>query len=911
MSSARASLSLLACLLVLASSATARPRLPNRDLRYEGRVSGPTWTPQQELARQRLLEVLPVPVGPGRELVVRPGGRVGELQHLFVRGGRLTAPPTGETVEQAARRFLGTHHELFATSADQLRRLSVSARREERDARATHLFLQQRVDDLPVLGAELRLHHDRDGALVSVSGGLQVEHRLDDGRFVLSPEEAVQAAARSLRFTPSAEPRLLGRGHDGKLELEVAGSSHPVLADRCWFPVDDGLLPAWRLFLDSPVDGGTYRVVVHAGDGRLLSRLDLVQEIATSGLVFPLDPGSGAQESLDFVDDTVNVDEASPAGWTFADETIGNNVHVQDDLDGDDATLGLAAQATSGPDPLAFDHAFTGTVETDLAASSVNLFYWVNWTHDRLWHLGFDEAAGNFQQDNFGRGGLGGDPIIVDVQDSIGLNNANFRTLPDGRSPRTQFFNWNRSGELRDGGFDVSVIIHEFGHGLSNRLVDGPTQTGCLRGGQPGALGEGWSDFLAASFLDRPIIGAWSVENFDRGLRRYTFDVHPVHYGELCGDGPFSVHRDGEVWAATLWDLRDLFMDRHGVDTGRCRFERLVVDAMKLTPCRPSYVDARDALLLAAELHGEDGDRCLLWEGFAARGLGASARVREDCTDVEDASFAVPPQCLECTLPGPVVEETITSDNTVTLRFTPVAGAREHALLRSDSACGDCYDAEFIEVARVGPGRDELVDVDGVNGRLSAGETFSYRIVARDFSCTSYSPCQTITIEGRCTQRPQAADGQALGVLQLGRVPQFDCQMDLTWVEAEAACGDAADLVYNVYRSADPDFEPASEHLVAVVPAPATTWSDVAAPAATSTWVVRAEDLTAGGAGPNGGNEETNDRRLTLEPLGRLGPIGEFLDDSDGERPDGQDLSSTLAGVGWERTAGPGDGDAW
>ena len=43
----------------------------------------------------------------------------------------------------------------------------------------------------------------------------------------------------------------------------------------------------------------------------------------------------------------------------------------------------------------------------------VNVWWYVNEAHDRFYALGFDEAAGNFQQDNFGQGGTGGDPVRV------------------------------------------------------------------------------------------------------------------------------------------------------------------------------------------------------------------------------------------------------------------------------------------------------------------------------------------------------------------------------------------------------------------------------------------------------------------------------------------------------------------
>jgi hypothetical protein len=74
-----------------------------------------------------------------------------------------------------------------------------------------------------------------------------------------------------------------------------------------------------------------------------------------------------------------------------------------------------------------------------------NLFFWSNRYHDRLYELGFTEAARNFQLDNFGRGGLGDDFVRAEAQDSSGTNNANFGTPPDGSLPRMQMFIINQA----------------------------------------------------------------------------------------------------------------------------------------------------------------------------------------------------------------------------------------------------------------------------------------------------------------------------------------------------------------------------------------------------------------------------------------------------------------------------------
>jgi len=95
------------------------------------------------------------------------------------------------------------------------------------------------------------------------------------------------------------------------------------------------------------------------------------------------------------------------------------------------------------------------------------LFYTSNMYHDLLYRLGFDELSGNFQQDNFGKGGLGGDAVICQAQDGSGTDNASefgvvtppptcriaesdgslasadFMTPPDGSQPRMRMYVWD------------------------------------------------------------------------------------------------------------------------------------------------------------------------------------------------------------------------------------------------------------------------------------------------------------------------------------------------------------------------------------------------------------------------------------------------------------------------------------
>ena len=110
-------------------------------------------------------------------------------------------------------------------------------------------------------------------------------------------------------------------------------------------------------------------------------------------------------------------------------------------------------------------------------AAVTSLFYWCNVMHDYFYSLGFTEAAGNFQEDNFGKGGLALDSLRADAQDNSegnppSRNNANFSVPLDGSKPRMQMYLWgNPGGPFVDSDFDADVIIHEYTHGIFRRLA--------------------------------------------------------------------------------------------------------------------------------------------------------------------------------------------------------------------------------------------------------------------------------------------------------------------------------------------------------------------------------------------------------------------------------------------------------
>lgn len=228
-----------------------------------------------------------------------------------------------------------------------------------------------------------------------------------------------------------------------------------------------------------------------------------------------------------------------------------------------------------------------------------------------------------------------------------------------------------------DGDFDNGIIAHEYGHGISTRLAGGSNNSSCLTNADQ--MGEGWSDWFALMMQikagdtpeDRRGIGTFvSSEPTDGlGIRSYPYStdrsVNPMTFAATNnfqyleeGVEKTSVHGVGSVWATILWDLTWAYVNKYGFDTnkyngkgGNNKIMKIVLDGIKLQPCNPTFVEARDAIIAADQALTGGADYCMIWEVFASRGLGinASSGERNKGNDqIQD--FTRPANGANCTL---------------------------------------------------------------------------------------------------------------------------------------------------------------------------------------------------------------------------------------------------------------------
>ncbi|MDP2273820.1 MAG: M36 family metallopeptidase [Archangium sp.] len=382
--------------------------------------------------------------------------------------GARTLRDQGLTAPEAARQHLLRYAAVYRLAPSLIGRLVISEVHDLGKG-AVIVGFARAHEGVPLLRDELDVVMTERYELIALTGSLATQP-LPLGDFRLSASTAIATAAQHLTgtFASSETLRLLAVRAGGWSLYERGVFVSSPRARRVYFDDGQTLVPAWHLEVETP--SKLHALVLSAVDGRLLCLADLESSAAHTYRVWadpiapfrPLDSPAGdtALPHPTALPDTFNPLDASPVLVTLdnaglmsndpwlpagATELSGNNVHAYADLaapdgldGGDDLLVVPSAGAT-------FDYTYdlsqpSGFAPSQRSASATHAFFVTNWLHDALYDLGFNETARNGQQDNFNRGGLGGDAVNLEVHDFAARNNATFRTRADGEPGRLQLF---------------------------------------------------------------------------------------------------------------------------------------------------------------------------------------------------------------------------------------------------------------------------------------------------------------------------------------------------------------------------------------------------------------------------------------------------------------------------------------
>jgi extracellular elastinolytic metalloproteinase len=762
----------------------------------------------------------------------------------------LSAATFGQNNNDVIKSYLSDNLEKYDLVASDIEEWEITNEIFSKQSKVTNVYIQQLYKGIPIFNAVSNISIKDNKVVFSGNSFVRnISSKINGTIPVLNAKAAIIQTASQLKLGSISNSQLIEQNNTHKFTFSNSGiSQENIPVELVYQLVEDGSLKLSWLLNVYPLEGiHWWNVRVDAQSGRILQKNDWAVNCN-----FDTDTRKHAhaskkkllnlkKEPLSFEADRYNVFAlpvespnhgsritvtnpqnltASPFGWhdtngaTGAEFTItrGNNVHAQLDDDGNNGS----GYSPDGGDELNFNFpldAVNNTPDTYKDASLTNLFYLNNVMHDIWYQYGFDEASGNFQVNNYEKGGTAGDEVFADGQDGSGRNNANFGTPPDGQNPRMQMFLWDddmlvtinggtlegtyaaydanftdtgeadgdptgaplsensvtadlalmddrssaplegcvsapifglqgkiavikrgncnftdkienaqnsgavgvimvnnvsgvismggatteitipsvsvtqgvgdaiiaalQNGEIInttlvnygfDGSFDNGIIAHEYGHGISNRLIGGPSNSNCM--GNNEQLGEGWSDYFGIAITMKPEdtettsrgVGTFAVNQtiVGNGIRQYPYTtdmaVNPFTFNNVqdqaLADGAVSVHGVGSIWATMLWDLNWKMISVYGFDSdmyngtgGNNKTMQLVTEGLKLTPCSSGFIGARDAILAADVALNEGVNQCLIWEVFARRGLGYSASSGEaDSFTDQTEAFDTPPE---------------------------------------------------------------------------------------------------------------------------------------------------------------------------------------------------------------------------------------------------------------------------
>ena len=613
----------------------------------------------------------------------------GVTRTLTNHAGQLTLGAPGRDPLDVALSYVQANPALLGISAEDLADYEMTDLVANPATGSIHVYFRQMLQGLPVYNGQLHVNVDRESRIMSVNNQFVPALAASLNAVVpsVSAATAVARAAEHLGIALAETPAIVDEaaGIDRVTRIDPAGvSREPITARLMLLPVRLGAVRlVWNFQIHTTDQAHAYDLTVDAETGAVWTRFDWGASMPEQYYVYPRpiespnhaptpSPSDGRSLQVTPADPT-----ASPFGWHDTNGapgpefTImrGNNVHAYHDRDDDGAPPPSQYETDCGP-YVACNFQLRLNVDPvyNIPAGLANLFYWNNIIHDIQYQYGFTEAAGNFQVNNYGRGGLGNDDLRAEAQDGAdrGKRNRAFMvTPPDGHRPRMGLYIYDKTTPNRDTALDNWIILHEHGHGVSIRQVGGPSNSGCLNNRQQ--MGEGLSDWWGLVYTAQP----GDVGSTGRGLGTYLLGQPTTglgHFSQRFSTNPAvndwtyeSIngmqvpHGVGSVWTQATWEMYWALVDQHGFDpnlynaTGSAGNQRAMLyvnEGLQNAVCSPTFTDMRDAIIqAAASAHGGQ-DVCLLWTAFAGMGLGVDAVSGGPNSTAPTNGFRVPTACV-------------------------------------------------------------------------------------------------------------------------------------------------------------------------------------------------------------------------------------------------------------------------
>jgi len=434
-----------------------------------------------------------------RRFNVIPGMQYGTPKEIW---GFRTRPRRGAP-HVLAENFIANNADLLGSRRVGLRRV-----REIESLGAHHVIFQQRLHGLPIQRAYLTVHMGKNGSIYLVKN-----------RVV--PHDYLAPAAEFVINMAAARRRAL---------LSVASRSKSVrivASEKLWFPLKSILRPAYRVRIEKRKPRGDWVVFVDGETGRILRKFDNLSE-AVFVRIFDPNPVIALRSARKLVN---NGKFLVPP----------DNAYVRVSLRGLRKTGSLDGQRVS----TSLTRRRVDLKRDDLKFASDNPRF-----EEVMTYFHIDRAIGYLESLGFrGSRAIFRDPLAINAN---GTDEDNSWYSPHDRS-----ITFGLGGV--DDAEDAEIILHEFGHAIQDAICPGFGQSQ-----EAAAMGEGFGDYFATSFFAekkprryQTSFGTWDgvemtefdppcVRRVDLKLTYESFD-----HGETADE-----HDNGQIWSATLWDVR-------------------------------------------------------------------------------------------------------------------------------------------------------------------------------------------------------------------------------------------------------------------------------------------------------------------------------------------------------------------
>jgi Zn-dependent metalloprotease len=430
-----------------------------------------------------------------------------------------------------------------------------------------HVLFQQQQEGKPISGAWVRVDIDKEGKVYNIQNDLV-------------PETVIQKAGRMKAKKSKAAPKQLTVDEAKKIALaasKVTGKVDAEVTDTelTWYSSNGIPTLSWKVVVSIKKPVAEWKFYIDALTKVIIKKINLLKSANGSGRVFDPNPVIKLNG--------VMLKEKSAIPDEAYVEVVLKGLSNSGNLDGPFVTTKKTKERIKRKN---LKFLFK---KEDRAFKEVMAYYHIDKMQRYIQELGFDNVLNK--------------PIAVNID---GAKEDNSYYIP---SSKSLLFG---TGGIDDAE-DAEIIIHEYGHAIQDSIVPGFGPEGEAR-----AMGEGFGDYLAASFFSnnkpasfRPTFGSWDGHFSGSGTPKSVRRLDSKK--KYPKDMQYEEHEDGEIWSSCLWQIRTAL--------GGKQTDKLVIAHHFLLTPKATFADAANALIATDKNLNKGANETMIRDVFVQRGI--------------------------------------------------------------------------------------------------------------------------------------------------------------------------------------------------------------------------------------------------------------------------------------------------